>query len=111
MPWNDKLECMPVEALKDFQLKKLKETVAWVSEKVPFYKNKFKEMGVSAEDIKSLEDIAKLPFTVKSTGLGGGFKAKIKGFDIGIDKSLFGRGPNRFFNIIGRHRHQSGLNQ
>jgi phenylacetate-CoA ligase len=66
MPWNDKFECMPVEALKKFQLKKLKETVDWVSKRVPFYKNKFKEMGISAGDIKSLEDIAKFPFTVKN---------------------------------------------
>ncbi|MGW8300757.1 MAG: phenylacetate--CoA ligase family protein [Desulfobacterales bacterium] len=66
MPWNDKFECMPVEALKKFQLKKLKETVAWVSERVPFYKNKFKEMGIKAGDLKSLEDIAKFPFTVKN---------------------------------------------
>jgi phenylacetate-CoA ligase len=66
MPWNDKFECMPVEELKKFQLEKLKETVAWVSEKVPFYKNKFDEMGVSAQDLKSLEDVAKLPFTVKT---------------------------------------------
>jgi phenylacetate-CoA ligase len=66
MPWNDKFECMPVEKLKKFQLEKLKETVTWVSEKVPFYKNKFKEMGISAADIKSLEDVAKLPFTVKN---------------------------------------------
>jgi phenylacetate-CoA ligase len=66
MPWNDKFECMPVEELKKFQLEKLKETVAWVSEKVPFYKNKFKEMGIKAGDLKSLEDIAKLPFTVKN---------------------------------------------
>ncbi|MGD9080683.1 MAG: phenylacetate--CoA ligase [Desulfobacterales bacterium] len=66
MPWNDKFECMPVEELKKFQLEKLKETIAWISEKVPFYKNKFKEMGISAGDIKSLEDVAKLPFTVKN---------------------------------------------
>ena len=66
MPWNDKFECMPVKELKKFQLKKLKETVAWVSERVPFYKNKFKKMGVSAQDLKSLEDVAKLPFTVKT---------------------------------------------
>ena len=66
MPWNDKFECMPVEELKKFQLEKLNETIAWVSEKVPFYKNKFKEMGISAGDIKSLEDVAKLPFTVKN---------------------------------------------
>jgi phenylacetate-CoA ligase len=66
MPWNDKFECMPVEELKKFQLKNLKETVAWISEKVPFYKNKLKEMGIKADDIKSLEDVAKLPFTVKN---------------------------------------------
>ena len=66
MPWNDKFECMPVEKLKKFQLEKLKETVAWVSEKVPFYQKKFKEMGIKAGDFKSLEDIAKLPFTVKN---------------------------------------------
>ena len=66
MPWNDKFECMPVEELKKFQLKKLKETVAWLSEKVPFYKNKFKEMGIKAADLKRLEDVAKLPFTVKN---------------------------------------------
>ena len=66
MPWNDKFECMPVEELKAFQLKKLKETVAWISEKVPFYRDKFKEMGIEAGDLKSLEDIAALPFTVKN---------------------------------------------
>jgi phenylacetate-CoA ligase len=66
MPWNDKFECMPVEELKAFQLKKLKETIAWISAKVPFYRDKFKEMGIEAGDLKSLEDIAKLPFTVKN---------------------------------------------
>ncbi len=66
MPWNDKFECMPVDKLKKFQLKQLQETVAWVSAKVAFYKNKFKEMGIKAGDIKSLKDVAKLPFTVKT---------------------------------------------
>jgi phenylacetate-CoA ligase len=66
MPWNDKFECMPVEELKKFQLKKLKETLAWVTEKIPFYKKKFKELGIKAGDLKSVRDIAKLPFTVKN---------------------------------------------
>ena len=65
MPWNDAFECMPVEKLKAFQLEKLKETVAWIKEKVPYYRNKFKEMGIGPDDIKSLEDVSKLPFTVK----------------------------------------------
>jgi len=64
--WNKKFECMPVEDLQKFQLEKLRETVAWVQKKVPFYRRKFKEAGVKPDDIKSLEDVAKLPFTVKT---------------------------------------------
>lgn len=65
MAWNDEFECMPVGKLQEFQLEKLKETVAWVNEKVPFYNKKFKEMKITPKDIQSLEDVAKLPFTVK----------------------------------------------
>ncbi len=56
---------MPVEKLQNFQLEKLKETIEWVSKKVPFYQKKFKKMGLKSGDIKSLEDIAKFPVTVK----------------------------------------------
>ncbi len=66
MPWNEKFECMPVEELEKFQLEKLKETVEWVSKKIPFYKKKLKEAGIKASDIKGVEDVAKLPFTVKN---------------------------------------------
>jgi phenylacetate-CoA ligase len=66
MSWNKNYECMPVEELQKFQLEKLKETVSWVSEKIPFYQNKLKEMGITANDLKSIEDSAKLPFTVKN---------------------------------------------
>jgi len=66
MPWNDKFECMPVEELNKLQLKKLKETVAWVCERVPFYKQKLKKLGVTADSIKTLADVARLPFTVKN---------------------------------------------
>ena len=66
MPWNDKFECMALEELRDFQLKKLKETVSQVSSKVPFYQKKLKTMGIGADDINSLEDVAKLPLTVKN---------------------------------------------
>ena len=66
MPWNDEFECMPVEKLQKLQLDKLKETVAWVAERVPFYREKFKEMGITAESINGLEDAAKLPMTQKN---------------------------------------------
>ena len=65
MPWNAEFECMPLEDLQKFQLAQLKETVAWVKERVPFYRDKFKAEGVGADDLKHIEDVAKLPFTVK----------------------------------------------
>ncbi len=66
MTWNKNYECMPVEELQKFQLEKLKETVSWVSEKVPFYQNKLKKMGITADDLKSIKDSVELPFTVKN---------------------------------------------
>ncbi|MDJ0829532.1 MAG: phenylacetate--CoA ligase [Desulfobacterales bacterium] len=66
MPWNEEFECMPVEKLQKFQLEKLKETAAWVYAKIPFYKKKFDEQGITPDDIKNLEDVAKLPMTVKN---------------------------------------------
>ncbi len=66
MVWNKEFECMPVEKLQQFQVDKLKETVKWVAERVPFYKKKFEESGVTEDNIKSLSDISKLPFTVKN---------------------------------------------
>ena len=63
--WNEEFETMPRPELEKLQLERLKKLVAYVSEKVPFYKKLYADAGVSADDIKSLEDIAKLPFTVK----------------------------------------------
>ena len=66
MYWDKEHECMPLEEMQKFQLKGLKETVKWVYEKVPFYKNTFQDMGLEPGDIKSLDDLAKLRFTVKT---------------------------------------------
>jgi phenylacetate-CoA ligase len=66
MFWDKEHECMPLEEMQKFQLKSLRETFKWVYEKIPFYKNKFQDMGLEPGDIKSLEDLAKLPFTVKT---------------------------------------------
>lgn len=66
MYWDEKYECMPEEELKQLQLQYLKEVTAWVYERVPAYKSKFDEKGVAPADIKSLDDIVKLPFTIKN---------------------------------------------
>jgi phenylacetate-CoA ligase len=66
MPWDDKFECMPVEDLQKLQLEKLKETAAWVYEKIPFYQTAFDNLGIKPQDIHHLEDVFKLPVTVKT---------------------------------------------
>ena len=63
--WNRKMETMPRKELQELQMEKLKETVHYVYEKVPFYRDKLDKMGVSPSDIRKPEDIKRLPFTSK----------------------------------------------
>lgn len=65
MYWNETNECMKREELKELQLKKLKQLVSTLYHDVPFYRNKFQKIGIMPEDIKSLDDLANLPFTTK----------------------------------------------
>jgi phenylacetate-CoA ligase len=65
MPWNKSFECMPVEKMRDFQLKMLQNTVKWAYENIPFYRKKLKDEGIEPSDIRSLDDLISLPFTVK----------------------------------------------
>ncbi len=64
--WDETFETMPQEELSKFEGQKLRETVGWVYDRVPFYKRKLAEAGVKPEDIGSLEDLSRLPFTVKT---------------------------------------------
>ncbi len=63
--FNKKMETLTRKKIKELQLEKLKKTVNNVYENVPFYKNKFKELKITPGDIKTLDDIHKLPFTTK----------------------------------------------
>ena len=63
--WNKTYECMSREDLKSLQLERLQNTVARVYSLVPFYRDKLQALGVGPEDIKSLDDIRRLPFTYK----------------------------------------------
>ena len=65
MIWNEEVECIPVDEMKKLQLKRLKDVVKRAYENVPYYKKRFDEVGVKPEDIKTLEDIQKLPLTTK----------------------------------------------
>ncbi|CAG0980211.1 partial phenylacetate-CoA ligase, partial [Anaerolineae bacterium] len=63
--WNKEAETMPRDQLEKLQLQRLQQTVELVYNQVPFYKQSFDERGVKPCDIKSLQDIRKLPFTTK----------------------------------------------
>lgn len=52
-------------AIQQLQLERLQWTVRHAYENVPFYRQKFDEAGVSPDDIRSLDDVQKLPFTTK----------------------------------------------
>ena len=60
---NPAIEQMSREDMSELQLKKLQKRVEWAMEKSAFYYRKFTDAGISSKDIKSLEDMAKLPFT------------------------------------------------
>lgn len=65
MIWS-KEETLSRSEIEEIQLKKLKETVRYIYEKVAPYRQKMDEAGVKPEDIQSLEDLTKLPFTYKA---------------------------------------------
>jgi phenylacetate-CoA ligase len=64
--WNETIETMPAEELKNHQLKKLKEQVKHCYENSSFYRKKFDSVGLKPENIRTLDDLQKIPFTVKS---------------------------------------------
>jgi phenylacetate-CoA ligase len=66
MIWNEKAECMSVQEREELQLKRLQEVVKQAYNNVPYYRDRFDQEGVAPEDIQTLEDIEKLPFTSKS---------------------------------------------
>ena len=51
--------------MRALQGKRLQKLVNYVYHNVPFYRNKMQEMDVTPDDIRSIDDIVKLPFTTK----------------------------------------------
>ncbi|HXE95728.1 MAG TPA: phenylacetate--CoA ligase [Dongiaceae bacterium] len=63
--WDSTHECMPREELEQLQLERLQATLNRVYKNVPCYRTKFTELGIVPEDVASLSDLSKLPFTTK----------------------------------------------
>ncbi len=60
----DRNEALPREQLRALQLDRLQQSLAQAS-KTPMYGRRFEEMGLEPEDIRSLDDVRRLPFTTK----------------------------------------------
>ena len=63
--WNPQAECAPVADRQALQLARLQDTVARLHARVPFYRDKLAAAGILPADMRSLADIARLPFTRK----------------------------------------------
>jgi phenylacetate-CoA ligase len=65
MIFDDEFETLPREALEALQLKRLQQTLQRVYHTVGFYRRTFDEAGVNPDDIHTLADLKRLPFTKK----------------------------------------------
>jgi len=65
MIYNEEFETLPREALEALQFKRLQQVVQRVYHTVGFYRTAFDDAGVRPDEIQSLADLARLPFTTK----------------------------------------------
>ena len=63
--WNPKAETMPRAELTALQTQRLQQQVTRAFERVPFYRRALEGRGVHPRDVRTLEDIERLPITVK----------------------------------------------
>ena len=65
MIWNPNKECMSRDEMSALQGKRLNKIVTYVYHNVPFYRHKLQELDIRPDDIQTIEDIKRLPFTTK----------------------------------------------
>ncbi len=63
--WKRELECLPREELEALQLSRLRDQLHYVREKSPFYRRKLEAAGIHPDDIRTMEDVRRIPFTEK----------------------------------------------
>ncbi len=65
MYWNQEMETLDGSKIRELQGKRLRKLVRYAYDKVPIYRAKFKEAGLHPDEIRSIDDAAKIPFTYK----------------------------------------------
>ncbi|MHA1792280.1 MAG: phenylacetate--CoA ligase family protein [Promethearchaeota archaeon] len=64
--WRKDIETASRKEIEEIQVREFKQLAKRCYEKVPHYKKKFSEMGITPDDFKTLDDIRKFPFTIKN---------------------------------------------
>ncbi len=64
--WNPAVETMPRSGLRELQLDRLRWSVRWAYDRVPFHKRRLDAARVAPDEIRSLDDLRRLPFMVKA---------------------------------------------
>jgi len=62
----DPIETASIDQLRQYQLDRLRWSIKWAYDHVPLYRKRFDAAGLRPGDIRTLEDLAKFPFTVKN---------------------------------------------
>ncbi|MBT4871336.1 MAG: phenylacetate--CoA ligase [Marinovum sp.] len=62
----DQIEIAPIDEIRELQLKRLKWSLSHAYSNVSFYRERFDRLGVHPDDLKTLDDLAKFPFTTKA---------------------------------------------
>jgi phenylacetate-CoA ligase len=66
MIWNPGSETMPRSELEALQLERLRRSLRWAAERIPFFRDAFAAARVAPESIQSLADLPRIPFTLKA---------------------------------------------
>lgn len=65
MIWSPEIECAPREKIIEIQRERMKKSLRWVYERVPFYREAFRRVGFEPGDFRDFSDLQRLPFTTK----------------------------------------------
>jgi phenylacetate-CoA ligase len=63
MFWDKESETLERSSLEQLQLRRLQDTLGRMAQRVPFYQRLFSELGVKPQNVRSLKEVARLPFT------------------------------------------------
>lgn len=63
--WNPKMETLERDQLRALQLAKLRIVAEWAEQRSPFYRRSFADAGFRAEQLKSFDDVARIPFLTR----------------------------------------------